>query len=454
MVSRFPLGSPIKLDGETPEEGVLIATFNQDVTGEDLAGKLKAVAFNDGSTEVGTAVSNPLSSPYIQFPTLGSVGLGIRGNEIYAFWEDDMSIFDIDFDGQHRKVFDQPNGIWLMMMPNMLLGCPSDRYAIIETANENNLLSVYIWCNEGDTTTGYQPITADSELQDIDVADWFNDSQGESNIENIASLITEVLKMEYHYDGTIQVEKDPEQQTPNVDGQWNPFTDGSPYTPLVMTSRLNNGQPVEVSQGRQLIATFNRSFTAYELVGKIKMAFGVESEGIALILDSVTVLSDTTASVADAIAIDNVGLIIEGKKLYVENNGGDDGFIFDVDYDEQHKRALTIQASPTPLLYYLESPTLIPGNLGRVCIYAYNDDVPYFEVVITVDDLVAVYTGQMPPQGVQANQQYLVDILNQILAIEFTNFSDLDVDVHTIEQDTTTMIAGVNLLEVTTMPSA
>lgn len=451
MVSRFPNGSPIDLS--EVEGRVLIAQFNKNITDEDLVDKLKIVAYDDGDAGTGVAYigDDRLLCNYFN----GIIGLSIEGSNLYATSEYDKPvIFDVDFDGQHRKVFDQPNGIWLMMMPNLLLGSPSDRYAIIETANENNRLSVYIWCNEGDTTTGYQPITADSELQDIDVADWFTDSQGENNIECIASLITEVLKMEYHYDGTIQVEKDPEQQTPNVDGQWNPFTDGSPYTPLVMTSRLNNGQPVEVSQGQQLLATFNRSFSAAELVDKIKMAFGVESEGEVYLLESVTVQSETTASIADTEGENTVGLIIEGHNLYVENNGGDDGYIYDVDYDEQHKRALTIQSSPTPLLYYLDGPTLLPGIPGSVCIYAYNDDLPYFQIVQTVDRLIAVYTGQMPPQGVQANVSYLISILNHILSIEFSNFDDMETISRTIEQDTTTMIAGINLLEVTTMPSA
>lgn len=228
MVSRFPGGSPInRIDAS---ERALIATFNKDVAVTDLVGKLKAViCLDSGRSYEATAVISGAFGLLIE--NVGLIGLEIEGRNLYVSTSSlDCYIFDIDFDQQHKKVWDINDAGYLLEMPDMILpGSPTKRYVEVSTSNDSDDgLGFHLRVNNLDDEDGYQPIANTAELDDSDVDSWFNDGTGSPAWSHIESLIKKIIPMEYD----IQADElfvFADTDAFEIDGgMLNLFTDGSP----------------------------------------------------------------------------------------------------------------------------------------------------------------------------------------------------------------------------------
>lgn len=198
MVSRFPDGSPINWMG--PSERALIATFNKDVAPADLVGKLKAVIFYfNGQVYEATAGFNGEDFGLV-IENVGLIGLEIEGHNLYVTTDSiECYIFDIDYDQQHKKVWDNNDAGYLLEMPDMILpGSPTKRYVEVLTSyDDSDGLYFHIHVNNLDDEQGYQPISDTAELDDEDVDSWFNDGMGSTNWGRIEGVLKKMILMEY-----------------------------------------------------------------------------------------------------------------------------------------------------------------------------------------------------------------------------------------------------------------
>lgn len=234
-MSRFPNGSPIDLYHLSAPK--LLAEFNRDVTPEELVEKLKAVVFDKDTSEItllAARYSNDILSLY--HGNFGSINLIIEGNKVYATDVADSGyIFDVDFDGQHRKVFDQPDGTYIMMMPDLLVPRgegQEKKYPVVKVVTYEDAKTIQCVVNSEDDDTGFVPNADNAELTDIDVDEWFTEGVGAANFDHITTLMDEILNMEYYSSLPLSFGEVPTDGQIAVDGEFNPFTDGSPYTPL------------------------------------------------------------------------------------------------------------------------------------------------------------------------------------------------------------------------------
>lgn len=345
MVSRLPDGSPInRIDAS---ERALIATFNKDFDVTDLVGKLKAVICLDSGTsyEATAGISGAFG---LIIENVGLIGLEIEGRNLYVTTASfDYYIFDVDFDQQHKKVWDINDAGYLLEMPDMILpGSPTKRYVEVATSNDSDALYFNIRVNNLDDKDGYQPISDTAELDDEDVDSWFNDGTGSPNWSHIVSILEKVILMEYDVQAD-RLSINTETETVEIDGgMLNLFTDGSPaprpqpVVPLQMTSRFPGGSPIFIPEDdteRHLLCSFNRAITIDDLNNRLKaVVCNIEGEGVDI--DTAVVGTSVLGEKFCHLNGDTIfTLEVEGNNVYVKQN--DAGYIFDVDFDQQHKRA-------------------------------------------------------------------------------------------------------------------
>lgn len=128
----------------------------------------------------------------------------------------------------------------------------------------------------------------------------------------------------------------------------------TPETRLRMVTRLPNGAPMYTSASdAEVVATFNRDFSLDELDGKLQMVFYDMNNNTAVLLDRTEI--DTESQKVRL--FDSMGnyqaLQIEGRSL-IFSDESNEGYIFDIDYNHQHRRERTIQNGN----YLMQLPSL------------------------------------------------------------------------------------------------
>lgn len=443
MVSRFPDGSPITGDGNAH----VLAEFSRDVTKADLIDKVDVV-FYDGPDvfemkSLAAAQVEDENILVVKHPdTIATIELTIDGNKLITS-ESSGFFFDIDFDNQHRKFFEKSSGTYLMQLPNVIEQATPERYAVVRVTNVleiNGALSVAILIN-----TNNEPWSGDAELSDIDVAAFFDDNIDLSSVEEI---IKAVLKMEYDIPSgvTFNVVTTAEQSVSVDGGLWNLFTDGSAFVPLVMTSRFPNGAPVKTNG---ILATFNRPPYSYELSGVTKTVCSQPSPygaftGTITFSGGQLVVGGPGGS---------VNILIENNSIKISEDATNTVF-YDIDFKEQNLRPLTLPSSIVPLMFECANPDFLDVGEDGLDIFMFNNLGAPSILVVTNDDgtMVKGSNGQLPPQDYQVNPNSVVDLLNKILEMEFSNYDDFTTDTEVYSDEP---ISGtVDLLTVSNLTPA
>lgn len=329
----------------------MLASFNKDITANDVIGKLKAVCYSrEGYVCYASALIDENDNLVLHDESLGDVVLVIEGKNLYVTPDGDQCyIFDVDFDEQHKKVWDINDAGYLLEMPDLILpGSPTKRYLEVSASyDSDDGLYFHMRVNNLDDSDGYQPITNTAELDDSDVDSWFNDGTGSSAWGHIESLIKKIIPMEYN----IQADElfvFADTDAFEIDGgTLNLLTDGSPaprpqpVVPLQIVSRFPNGSPVSgQSEGQAILATFNREFARDELVGKLQIISDINTTTPVLGLYAEYQSEDdpNVLLMTDSDDGTEIELYIDGRNIVSSDLFG---HIWDIDYDQQHKRAFT-----------------------------------------------------------------------------------------------------------------
>lgn len=449
MVSRFPNGSPITGDGSAH----VLAEFSRDVTKTDLVDKIDFIFYDGAEMYAMKSLANAQVESenilVVKDPDSNAkIELTIDGNKLITS-EQYGQIFDIDFDNQHRKFFEQASATYLMQLPNIIEQVTPERYAVVRVTNTletNGTLSVAIL-----VSTNNEPWSGDAELSDIDVAAFFADNILLSTVSN---LVKAILKMEYNIPSgvTFNVVTTVEQSVSVDGGLWNLFTDGSAFVPLVMTSRFPNGAPImadDIHYPGVELCSFSRAPRNYELVGMPIVAVIEEEEydyGNMVLTQHEGFMS------FDGFEGKKMEAIIQGNVLKV-SNGFDAVSVYDVDYNNQHQRLLTLPSSETPLMFECANPDVLGVGQGvKLDLMMFNNlGSPTILVVTNGDTMVKGSNGQVPPQDYTETANCLT-IVNLICEMEFSNWDELtfDYEIYTDEP-----ISGtVDLLTVSTITPA
>lgn len=449
MVSRFPNGSPVSKPGFG--EDITLATFNRDVELEDMLNKLKIVYVHSSQDGMVVSTLSPDSAASwgttLVFKENGSnlLYLKMSGNKIS--WvlggpvQDKMYIFDIDYDEQHKKFFEVNTGNYLLEMPMLLE--PGDLgtvYPIVHLENfleENQIIELDFYVNDDNDML---PEAADAEISEIDVNDWFNHLSGHSGFITIQSLVDQILRMEYYFPDNIDLTiAGISSLEESIDGGLlNLFTDGSQYTPLVMASRLSNGAPVEVVTHSTLIATFNRNFSFYELMGKLRVIVKSVAQGEVYQLSDVSVRPEyEDGAITDVNGNIDLGLKIIGNQLYATDDR-DGCYVYDLDFDHQFQRALPSSDFKwnVQVPQLLDNPTAGQGigikhlasSQNQLAVFANDSFVPYICENTTLQNQLGNWADSLSPSNASA-------LLQAIVAMEYEGFDETPVNIQSAAYD-------------------
>lgn len=425
LVSRMgDNNSPILLT-EVPLQ---IATFNRPFELSELVGNLDGVMYlYSGDVVNVTCVSDVEESETKYFLAYDNgeshIGeLSVDGNTLLCSEKGEENyLFDLDFKHQNRKFFEQANGTYAVALP--WLGLDDDSKVLFSVSDSRGK-TVTIHYVDNDYRAWGQAGGAIREIS------WFNELLTSANITNIVSLVNEIIKLEYSLEaaGGITVTASNVEPT-QVDGNWNLFTDGSPYVPIRILSRFPNGSPLSFSDDDLVICTFDRSCTAAELVGKIN-----------------AVISDTSGNcfnvTAAEYALYQIQLqagaspclvaTIQGNKL-VTSTDEDPGYIYDIDIDHQFRRSVPVGVTKMNV----QIPQLL-GNpsTGQGVAIVTDSESPDQLYVVADNANKRPYICQgdtvQNQQGVWANNLTFANVsalLQAIVAMEFTGYDEIPINV-------------------------
>lgn len=449
MVSRFPGGSPISHDSSNH----VLASFSHNVTKADLVDKvdvifydgtdvfaMKSLAEAQGEDENILVVKDPSSNAQIE--------LTIEGNNLIAPITYGL-LFDVDYNNQHRKFFEKTSGTYLVKLPLFAAQVSSDPagwvYPVMYVRNHLDEASVGIDFFVPDDQN-LVPMCAKADYSDIDVGEWIADMSASKARE----LIEKVMRLEYFLPDAVTIDISPnDSQVETIEGDWNLFTDGTEYIPLIMTSRMPGGNPVRFANGQQaqIIASFNRAPQKYELSGKVKAV--VIGPGDMPDFCTIGISGDDLVFSGED---GNVfGAEIQGQNLLV-NGTEDAGVLYDVDYDKQHQRTLTIPHSGDPLMFEIHGPNILEGP-DKLDVFIYSDDFNYVSpIAMPGTNNVAASRGSVPPQEVQMDTQCAQSLIEDICRIEFANYENFYFD--SSEYGSEPISGTVDLLTVSTVTPA
>lgn len=337
----------------------------------------------------------------------------IRGHDLVfggGEGNDPFYIFDFDFDEQHKKTWELNDGQYLLQLPILLGTLDITYYAIISASLSNN--SITLCVNSTDGSTGYQPVGADAELEDIDVASWFVNMVGTNARDIITSIMENILDMEYGVRPDVYLDT----FEPSIDGTFNPYTDGGDYTPLRIVSRFPNGSPI--SEMTDDFVIFNRSCTVAELDGKLA---AICSSG-AFINNSVFVYS---GSGRDLWLDSNhsIRISLSGNKL-TTSYAGQSFKIYDIDFNHQFRRSLPA----SDFKYNVQLPQLLDNpSAGQGIGILHEAAVPENFAIFADNDNPLIVSGDtlQNQEGTWANSLSWANVqslLQKIIAMEFEGF--------------------------------
>lgn len=356
----------------------------------------------------------------------------IRGHDLVfsgGDGNDPFYIFDFDFDEQHKKAWELNDGQYLLQLPILLGILDKTYYAIINASSGNN--SITLCVNSTDGSTGYQPVGADAELEDIDVAAWFVNMVGTTARDLITSIMENILDMEYGVRPGVYLDT----FEPSIDGTFNPYTDGGDYTPLRIVSRFPNGSPVNVASQNELLCTFNRDFSLMEIGQKIKVVYGmalqyglgtmnyVDQGGIQqLIFTS----GPVSFSFIKGVSSDNQPSLL----AFYQHSPFD---IYNIDFDNQFRRSIPtgVTKMNVQIPQLLGNPSTSQGiaivtdseSPDQLYVIANNDNKrPYICQGDTVLNQLGEWGNNLSFDNVSA-------LLQAIVAMEFTGYDEIPINI-------------------------
>lgn len=342
----------------------------------------------------------------------------IRGHDLVfggGDGNDPFYIFDFDFDEQHKKTWELNDGQYLLQLPILLGTLDKTYYAIINASLSNNFITLCV--NSTDGSTGYQPVGADAELEDIDVSSWFVNMVGTYARDVITSIMENILDMEYGVRPDVYLDT----FETSVDGTFNPYTDGGTFIPLRILSRFPSGCPIHAQTigSSTPVCTFNREPNAKELK-KLVIYTGID-EGIlefASVSEQIAYFDGTSVEVA---------MRINGTTVSIDTTEGDAVDIYDIDYDHQFRRALPsgLTKMNVQIPQLLDNPSAgqgfgiiheeeVPENFG---VFAAQDNAPYIVEGNTLSSTKGGWASSLQWAVVQS-------LLEAIVTMEFEGFDE------------------------------
>lgn len=399
-----------------------IATFSRPFELSELVGNLDGVMYlysgdavsvtcvsdvEEGETKYFLAYDNGES--HIGELTVDGITLlcSEKGEENY--------LFDLDYKNQNRKFFELTNGTYAVALP--WLGLDAESKVLVSVSGESSGKTVTVHYVDNDFRAwGY----AGEAIREIS---WFNELLTSANITNIVNLVNELIKLEYSPEaaGGITVNSANTQPTA-VTGDWNLFTNGTPYIPLRIISRFPSGSPVKVDNHQYIVCEFNRSPNVKELFETIS-AVVTFPDGTAFKVSSGE-YSDTQISLSGEGDAPVMVLDIDGVYLKA-NEAEDGGFIYDIDYDHQFRRSL-----PAAFVKMnVQIPQLLynPSAGQGIGIMHDAEGQPNFGVCTAQDNAPYIIDGNTwsSDKGAWANDLTWANVqslLQAIIAMEFEGF--------------------------------
>lgn len=341
----------------------------------------------------------------------------IRGHDLVfggGDGNDPFYIFDFDFDEQHKKTWELNDGQYLLQLPILLGTLDKTYYAIINASLSDN--SITLCVNSTDGSTGYQPIGADAELEDIDVASWFDNMVGTAARDVITSIMENILDMEYGVRPDVHLDT----FEPSIDGTFNPYTDGGDYIPLRIVSRFPNGSPIRDNNQDGVFVTFNRNPKSQEINNKIYVV--VETGGNIY----GGYLRNQYSNNYYLTGHSSISFRINGNEI-ITSFGGDNFLVYDIDYDHQFRRSF-----PTGLVKMnVQIPQLLDRpSAGQGIGIIHEEEVPEnFGIFADSNNNPLIVNGDtlQNEEGAWANDMQwssVRSLLEAIIAMEFEGFSD------------------------------
>lgn len=435
MVSRLPNGSPVG-------GAAILATFNREFTRDELIGKLQIVS--------DTNLNTPTLGVYAEYqseddPSLVMMTDSDDGTEVELYIDGrnivtgDIFglIFDIDFDAQHKKLFEASDGGYLLQMPQMvkqIQGTSNPVFVKTSVENIEGEGEIYFnfQVNSEDQEQGFQPICNNENLDDEDVGSWYNNNVGRTNFNGICSLISAILEVEYKMDEVTLTVYAQAESFPDIDGgMLNILTDGSPaprpqpVVPLQMVTRFPSGSPVLAttveSDHSVVVCEFNRLPNANELIGNLKAVFEYD--------ETVETLTAESGGSSETILfrgdIGSMMFTIDGTQLKA-NDDGDVANLWDIDLNDQHKKTA---AEVLDLHYATIVVPQMETSRTEVVIQVNDDGVGDLRIDLPVteganpDIVLCDSEGFYLTQGqwFGGSPATLVSLIREIINMEYTN---------------------------------
>lgn len=411
-----------------------IATFNKPFELSELVGNLDGVMmlYNGNATSVEcVSYEETGQTKYALADTIGQSNIGylsVDGNTLLCSSGGIGNyLFDIDFKHQNRKFFEKASGTYLLKYPIFAAQGSSDPAEwIYPVVNIDNYLDA-----DADLGVSFyvvsaqdpEPMCAKADYTDIDAADWVAGTSATTAI----SLFEKLVRLEYNLPPQVTVSIDTlVGQVPTIQGDWNPFTDGSEYVPLVMTSRFPGGSPIILDNTERVVATFNRHPEIYELRDTLNFAIEPKwntTTAFAEVTDNGFLLKVQGPNTVIA------AIIISGSNMsLIKQYSGDVPNVYDIDFDHQFRRSL-----PTSDFKYnvqlpklLDNPSTGQGigikhvavNRGEFSVFCQSgtNDPRVIE-----NDTMGLSVENWANSMTWANVQSL---LRKIIAMEFEGFDD------------------------------
>lgn len=445
MVSRLPSGSP--LDLRTGNQ--VVATFNKEFTRDELVGKLVAVIDNGVASEQFLPASAETLGVYAEYQS------DENPNTVLLTDEDDITevimhidgrnlvtdvnyalLFTIDYDSQHKKIFETTDGGYLLQVPQLIKqiqGTSNPVFVKTSVENIEDEGEVYLTfqVNNEDQQQGYQPICNNENLDDEDVGSWYNNRTGKTNFDGICELLSDIIRVEYNLDEITLIVHSQTETFPDIDGgMLNLLTDGSPaprpqpVVPLQMVSRFPSGSPILAttveSDHSVVVCEFNRLPNANELIGNLKAVFEYD--------ETVETLTAESGGSSETILfrgdIGSMFFTIDGTQLKA-NDDGDVANLWDIDFNEQHKKT----AAEVQDLHYASIVVPQMETSRTEIVIQVNDnggdlriDLPVTEGAnpdIVLCDSEGFYLTQ--GQWFGGSPATLVSLIREIIYMEYTN---------------------------------
>ena len=417
--------SPILLT-EVPLQ---IATFNRPFELSELVGNLDGVMYLDSGDAVNvTCVSDVEEGETKYFLAYDNgeshIGeLSVDGNTLLCSEKGEVNyLFDLDFKHQNRKFFEQANGTYAVALP--WLGVDADSLVLVSISGiTSKTLKIHYDANDN-SAWGY----AEGAIRQIP---WFNQELSSANISSMVSLVRQLINLEYSLEaaGGITVTASNIEPT-QVDGNWDLFTDGSPFIPLRILSRFPSGSPIkkeEYSGQLVKICSFNRPPQGIE-IGSISM--------LAYDSDIFEVTYGTNWQKYNIFELESTTFLIYaqiiGNDMYL-HNGGDIFDVYDIDYDHQFRRSVPVGVTKMNV----QIPQLL-GNpsTGQGVAIVTDSESPDQLYVVADNANKTPYICQgdtvQNQQGVWANNLTFAKVsalLQAIVAMEFTGYDEIPINV-------------------------